>query len=335
VFLLIYYVAAAFFTIYYVVTFKNPSGLNFTVTQANGLNTWFWTADIIALIVAGALSDRVRVRKPFMLIGAIGAMAFLILFASKATHPYTGYYTLAIISMCLAVFLSVAYAPWMAAYTESVEAKNPALVATGLALWGWILRLVVGISFILLPVVINSVNPVVDNTAVASTVIGGEPISTFAVKHADSVAFAQKHAALLALVAKYQTDVNAAAANPTTANQLKVAADMGLKNALQLKALQPQLEKLVVPYTAQLNYLAAHQAQLTQLEKGLASSPKQWQHWFWIDLLGMIVFIPTIWLTKGRWSPRKAKQDADEHDRIVAEELARLGRESAGAGTAA
>jgi hypothetical protein len=32
-----------------------------------------------------------------------------------------------------------------------VEEKNPALVGTGLALWGWILRLVVGISFIFLP----------------------------------------------------------------------------------------------------------------------------------------------------------------------------------------
>ena len=51
----------------------------------------------------------------------------------------------------------------MAGYTETVEAKNPALVGTGLALWGWILRLVVGISFIFLPLVITSVNPVVDN----------------------------------------------------------------------------------------------------------------------------------------------------------------------------
>ena len=60
VFLLVYYVAAAFFTIYYSVTFKNPDGINFTVTQANGLNTWFWAADIVALIVVGVLSDRAQ-----------------------------------------------------------------------------------------------------------------------------------------------------------------------------------------------------------------------------------------------------------------------------------
>ena len=54
-FLLVYYAAASLFTIYYPVIFKNVNGTNFTVTQANGLNTWFWGADIVALIVVGLL----------------------------------------------------------------------------------------------------------------------------------------------------------------------------------------------------------------------------------------------------------------------------------------
>ncbi len=32
----------------------------------------------------------------------------------------------------------MAYTPWMASFTEIVEARNPALTATGLAIWGWI-----------------------------------------------------------------------------------------------------------------------------------------------------------------------------------------------------
>jgi hypothetical protein len=76
-FLLVSFVAASFFTIYYVVTFRNASGLSFTVQQAKGLNTWFWAADIIALIVVGVLSDWLRVRKPFMVFGAIGSMVML------------------------------------------------------------------------------------------------------------------------------------------------------------------------------------------------------------------------------------------------------------------
>ncbi len=142
--LLVYYAAASLFTIYYPVIFKNVNGTNFSVTQANGLNTWFWGADIVALIVVGLLSDALRVRKPFMLVGALLSMVMLVIFLGDATHAHTGYYTLALEASLLAVGLSLVFGPWMAGYTESVEEKNPALVGTGLALWGWILRLVVG-----------------------------------------------------------------------------------------------------------------------------------------------------------------------------------------------
>ena len=167
VFLLVYFVAASFFTIYYPSVFKNADGTQFTVTQANGLNQWFWAADIIALIVVGLLSDRFRVRKPFMVIGCLGSMVMLIIFAHQS-DPHTSYSTLAFLSVLLSIFLATVFAPWMAGYTESVEAKNPALVATGLALWGWVIRIVVAISFIFLPVVINTVNPIVDNNPYAS-----------------------------------------------------------------------------------------------------------------------------------------------------------------------
>jgi ACS family D-galactonate transporter-like MFS transporter len=124
-FLLIYYAAASLFTIYYPVIFKNPNGTNFSVTQANGLNTWFWGADIVALIVVGLLSDALRVRKPFMLVGAALSMVMLVLFLGNATHPHTSYYTLAFETSLLALGVSLVFAPWMAGYTESVEDKNP------------------------------------------------------------------------------------------------------------------------------------------------------------------------------------------------------------------
>ena len=149
--------------------FKNADGLNLTTSNANYLNVWFWGADAVALIVFGVLSDKLRVRKPLMLVGAIGSIVMLIVFLRQADHAYTGFDTLIILEVLLAAFISMTYSPWMAAYTEMVEAKNPALVGTGLALWGWILRLTVGLSFIFLPLVINAVNPVVDNLVYAQT----------------------------------------------------------------------------------------------------------------------------------------------------------------------
>lgn len=327
IFLLVYYAASGFFTIYFSTTFKNVNGSNFTVTQANGLNTWFWGADVVALVIFGALSDRLRVRKPFMLGGTLVAGALLVVFLAQAGNAHTGYYTLVVIEIFLATGLSIAYAPWMAGYTETVEAKNPALVGTGLALWGWILRLVVGISFIFLPIVISSVSRVVDNQPYATPAI-----QKFLVEHADSVAFATKHASLLDTLNK---PANAAVVAPLTAASLKgqppspadVAAaqkQLGSKVFGELLTYQKQLLTLVVPYQKQLDYLSANQAHLTVLQNAVDQSPKQWQHWFWVCLGGMVLFVPTIFLTKGRWSPRRAREDAERHAREVEEELARL-----------
>jgi MFS family permease len=336
VFLLIYYVAAGFFTIYFAVTFKNPDGTYFSTQQANGLNTWFWSADIVALIVVGLLSDWLKVRKPFMLLGTLISMALLAIFIFEANDPHTGYYTLVTTAVILAVGLSLAYAPWMAGYTETVESKNPALVATGLALWGWILRLVVGLSFIALPFVINSVTSVVDNQPVASHVIDGQPISSWVATHGNVVAFAQQHAALLTAVAALPPSVQAGLnATPPKAAAVSYATKaLGPVKFAQLVKLAPQFKTLVVPNAAQLKYIQAHQAQLTSLQSAVNKSPSQWQTWFWIDFAGMVVFIPLIFLTRGRWSPGAARRDEQEHERAVLEELARLEQEKSGAGAA-
>ncbi len=353
VFLLIYYAAAAFFTVYYSVTFVNPNGTNFSTTQVNGLNTWFWASDIIALIVAGVLSDRLRVRKPFMLVGALGAIATLVVFLGYATDPHTGYYTLAVTSVVLAAFLSLAYAPWMAGYTETVEAKNPALVGTGLALWGWILRAVVAVSFVFLPMVITSVDPIVDNQPVASAVcfpqptvthcvsatvaaerhIQGQPVEDFVAEHPASVKFAQAHQALLDRLRPYTALLEkAATTTPVAIGQL--VKELPASTIAQAEKLKATFKALVEPYSAQLNYLAAHQHQLMALESDVKKSPHQWQHWFWVDIAGMVVFIPTIWLTRGRWNPGRARQDEEEHGQAVAAELDRILR-AEGAGSTA
>jgi hypothetical protein len=132
IFLIVYYTAVGFFTIYLTSIF------GFTTSTANGISTWYWTMDAIGLVVIGLLSDWLRVRKPFMTW---------------------------IVSL-LAVGLAIAYAPWMAAFTETIEKRNPALMATGLAVWGWLVRVTVCVSFFLLPYVVSSANTLVGAPAV-------------------------------------------------------------------------------------------------------------------------------------------------------------------------
>jgi len=71
----------------------------------------------------------------------------------------------------------------------------------------------------------------------------------------------------------------------------------------------------------QLTYLADNAPIVLQAAK---DSPKQWQRWWWVCLGGPILFLPFIFLLTGRWSPRKARQDAKEHAEAVNRELAAL-----------
>ena len=102
-FLLVYYTAAGFFTIYWSTVFKNADGSISRCSQANGLNEWFWAPRSWRSSSSGFVSDKLKVRKPFMAVGAVGAIIFLILFLLTASHPYTGHSTLVILSVCLAV----------------------------------------------------------------------------------------------------------------------------------------------------------------------------------------------------------------------------------------
>ena len=182
----------------------------------------------------------------------------------------------------------------------------------------------VGLSFIFLPLVITSVNPIVDNLPVAETVIHGQSISDFVAEHPDVIAFASTHAALLALLAKDPAAAAAVGADPTAANIAAAEKAFGAAGLAELAKYKTQLTKYVQPYTAQLTYIQGHEAALKDLQQGSSEAPSQWQHWFYVDLAGMVVFIPTIWLAKGRWKPSSARRDAEEHKAAVAEELARL-----------
>jgi ACS family D-galactonate transporter-like MFS transporter len=177
VFLIIYYIAVGFFPVYFQTIF------GFTRSKANALGNWNWTFNAIGLLLIGLLSDRVRVRKPFMVIGAIGAIVFTILFLSRATHPDTSYSTFVWILIGLSVSLGVVYAPWMASFTETVEQRNPALAATGLAIWGLVIRIVIAVSVFIVPHVVNTVTTLVEK---------GPQAQALAAKYAPELATAQK-----------------------------------------------------------------------------------------------------------------------------------------------
>ena len=146
--------------------------------------------------------------------------------------------------------------------------------------------------------------------------------------HPDSVAFATAHASLLTAIQANQAVVNAVAANPSAANIAAATKALGPANFAQLVKYRVPAQDAgaALPGPAHLP-VAAPVPVVGLAECSEAKSPQQWQHWFWVDVAGMVIFIPTIWLIGGPWGARKAKRDAEEHDRAVEEELARILRD--------
>jgi MFS family permease len=299
VFLIFYYTAVGFNVIYF------ESIFGFSASQANALGNWIWAFDAGGLIVFGFISDRLRVRKPFMVVGSLGAAAMTIYYLLQATHPHTGYYTLVWIVSLIAVFLAITYAPWMASYTETVERRNPALTATGLAVWGWIIRAVVAISVLILPFVVNSMTPLVDN---------GAKVAALAKQYAPEIATAS---------AVDPATLHALTINPSnTTAGLKAATEVAAKFHVSISAAISRLETLgTASKQPGFKFLQANGPAVQQAAK---VSPGQWQNWYWVCVGGELVFLPFVLLMAGRWRPSRAKADAEAHERVVNEELAKL-----------
>lgn len=105
---------------------------------ANGIASLFGVVFIAGSLAIGFFSDRLQARKPFMLAGTI-AFALTLLYFIGIT-PGSGLILLTVTLICLSFFLSMGNVSWLAAFTETAEEINPALVGTALAIQGAILR---------------------------------------------------------------------------------------------------------------------------------------------------------------------------------------------------
>ncbi len=465
-FLLLYYIAAGFAVVYFATVY------GYSESKANALANWYWITNALTLVVTGLFSDYLRVRKPFMVVGTAISLVGIGFFAIAATKPETSYYHLAVLFIVIAFGGGMTYCAWMAAFTETVEKVNPAATATGLAVWGWIIRIVVTVALLILTFVVSSTSTIVDtqgrypaqvgvlsslapatskaltknpnDSATIAQALGqvtdaitptkaaamtnakastptlnaalGLVAKAPAAKGADVTAAATKYAKPLATLSALDpatsvallTNPNNTAVLPTALSE--VAAQQGASTATQTRvkqiatnrlqelttasaidaktlaalsggSLAPELlntaeteiaQKLsiskaeattrllalaspavkadlavVTPYatallaanaaipTSQLavlrygTLLKAAQAGLppavlAKLTRDSDRTPHQWQHWWWICFIAQIVFLPFIFLLTGRWSPKRARRDEEEHEALVERELAEL-----------
>jgi len=231
-----------------------------------------------------------------------------------------------------------------------------------LAIWGWIIRVVVFLSFLLIPLVVTSVTPLVTY---------GTQVGTYAAQYKSELAFAASHPQIVATATKDQVQLaNAkkfapelaviqanpalftklaayptpAAVPPALAAQAVAAAGGGAAGVHILAvinankaaingviAVGPQIAA-VAPFAAQLTalskvppgvfaYLKAHGG---AVQSAAAEAPGQWRTWYWICFAGVIIFLLSIPVLRGRWRPSDARKDEQEHEAMVERELAKL-----------
>jgi len=113
--------------------------LALSLAQANGIASFFGLAFIGGSLAVGFCSDRLQVRKPFMLIGTLAVALTLLFFMGLTPDTPLGVLTLTLI--CISFCQAMGNVSWQAAFTETAETINPALIGTALAISSAILRL--------------------------------------------------------------------------------------------------------------------------------------------------------------------------------------------------
>ena len=118
---------------------------HYSPADAAAMCAYFWLGNMAALIVTGIVSDRLQLRKPIAILGAILSSCLLIWWIPNfgETMPRS---TMTVVATILGCCLAILSVPWAAQYSETLEEISPALQATGWAFYGLATRAWVAIS---------------------------------------------------------------------------------------------------------------------------------------------------------------------------------------------
>ena len=103
--LLFYFASVSVLTLYWVVVFSRST------PDANGINVWYAAVLSGTLVLFGVLSDWLRVRKPFMLVGAAASIVMTFVLIVQTGHPQTGYYSNVLVVVLLGTAICVRLCP--------------------------------------------------------------------------------------------------------------------------------------------------------------------------------------------------------------------------------
>ncbi|TDE32636.1 MFS transporter [Nonomuraea mesophila] len=109
----------------------------------------------LAVVVVGRMSDRMRLRKPFIAVGTVltaGAMAYFIALIGPGVP--TAHVT--VVYALILLFMGIAYVPWMANFSENAEDVESRLQGSALGLWGMVVRVMIVVLLVVSPIVVEA-----------------------------------------------------------------------------------------------------------------------------------------------------------------------------------
>lgn len=124
----------------------------YTDSEAASIAKYFWLFNLFTLVLAGLISDKLRLRKIITMIGAILSVVYIAYFATLVGSeiPITH---MMIYTSLLGGFLGIAYGPWMALFSENAEDIRATLQTTAWGIFNFSVRAVAIAVTLIAPVV--------------------------------------------------------------------------------------------------------------------------------------------------------------------------------------
>jgi MFS family permease len=126
-----------------------------TPAAASQIMMAFWVFDLVVLVAVGWASDRTQLRKPFSAAGtALAAVVLGVLIWMAANPASTSTAALVVVGILLGSTLAVAFAPWMANFSENAEDVDPRLQGTAWGLYSFVTKIVAVAVLLICPGVV-------------------------------------------------------------------------------------------------------------------------------------------------------------------------------------
>ncbi|MFI0357530.1 MFS transporter [Actinomadura sp. 9N407] len=127
-----------------------------SAAKASSIMSAFWILNLGSLIVVGRLSDRLQLRKPFVVGGTLATIAAAGYLAVLMGRESASVPELMITGGLIGASMGVAYCPWMAAYSEDTEDIDPRLQGTAWGIFGFLTKGMAVIALIIVPHVVEA-----------------------------------------------------------------------------------------------------------------------------------------------------------------------------------